>query len=363
MAEIKIALLGIGGFAANYLHALEKPQREDVRLVGAVDPFVRDCALCPVYATADALYEAHRPDLVVVATPIQFHAEQAVEAFEHGCHVAAEKPLAASVESAGEMLRARDKAGKKLSIGFQLCYDPAMRALKADVDAGLYGAAVSLRAIVLWPRDRSYYQRGCGWAGKRYDGQGRAIFDNVLSNATAHYLMNMLYIAGAPVSDLQCATYRANPIETYDTAVLKAVLENGAELFIAVSHAAGREFVQDPMFEYTYEKATIRFGGLGTRGTRLTARLADGRVKDYGVVGLGSMENLWNMIDAIRGEAPIGCPGECALWHVDAVEKMRVCQPEATPFPENRIWETDGLRWVSGLGKALLQCYEKRELP
>ena len=363
MKEIQVALLGVGGFAANYLHAMEKPHREAVRLVGAVDPFVRECALCPVYETAGALYAAHRPDLVIVATPIHFHVEQAIDAFAHGCHVVLEKPMAASVKGAREILRARDKANKKLSVGFQLCYDPAMRALKADARAGLFGAPVSLSAIVLWPRDRAYYRRGCGWAGKKYDAQGRPVFDNVLSNATAHYLMNMLYMTGAPVSSVQCATYRANPIETYDTAVLKAVSKSGAELFIAVSHAAGRAHEQQPMFEYVYEKATIRFGGVGTRGERLTAQFVDGREKDYGAVGQGYMENLWNMVDAIRGDVPVGCPGESALWHVDAVEKMRAYQPEATPFPESSIQETDDLRWVPGLSQTLWRCYEKRALP
>lgn len=363
MAEIKIALFGVGGFAANYMHAMDKPPRTDVRLVGAVDPFVKKCALCPVYQSIDALYQAHQPDMVVVATPIHFYTEQAVAAFEHHCHVMIEKPIVANVEGANEILRTRDKAGKKLFIGFQMCCDPAMRALKADADTGLFGAPVSLRSIVLWPRDRTYYQRGCGWAGKRYDAKGWPIFDNVLSNATAHYLMNMLYMTGAPISAVQCGTYRASPIETFDTAVCKVVFQTGAELFIAVSHAVGREDEQNPMFEYGYEKAVIRFGGVGLRGASLTARFTDGRVKDYGAVGLGYMESLWNMIDAIRDDAPVGCRGESELWHVDALEKMRACQPEATPFPESWIHETEGLRWAPGLAKALFQRYKTRELP
>ena len=74
MREIKVALFGIGGFAENYVHAMEKPKRPGVRLVGAVDPFVESCALCPVYATSEALYAAQQPDVAVIGTPIQFHA-------------------------------------------------------------------------------------------------------------------------------------------------------------------------------------------------------------------------------------------------------------------------------------------------
>ncbi len=363
MEELKIALFGVGGFAANYLHVMKQPKREKLRLVGAVDPFVKECGLCPVYGSSEELYREHRPDIVILGTPIQFHAEQAIEAFEHGCHVVSEKPIAATMEEVRRMLEARDRAGKKLSVGFQLCYDPVVRAMKADVDAGVFGKPVSLKAMVLWPRDYTYYHRGSGWAGKKFDAQGRPIFDNVLSNATAHYLMNMLYVCGAPVSSLECATYRANPIETFDTAVMKGKSENGAELFIAVSHAVDRGEQQDPMFEYTYEKAVIRFGGAGTRGTSLTAEFTDGQVKDYGVVYQDYGENLWNMVDAIREDTPIFCTGEMASWHIDALEKLRKIQPESTPFPESWITETDGLRWVPGLAKELFRCWASRELP
>ena len=108
MTKLKIALLGIGGFPENYVHAMEKPQREGLRLVGAVDPYVRACPLCPVYATPEELYRAFQPDIVVVGTPIQFHTEHAVEAFAHGCHVVLEKPIAATAEGARRILAARD---------------------------------------------------------------------------------------------------------------------------------------------------------------------------------------------------------------------------------------------------------------
>lgn len=363
MKEIKVALFGIGGFAANYIHALANPHRPGVHLVGAVDPFVRECALCPVYASAEELYAAQRPDLVIIGTPIQFHAAQAIAAFQHGCHVVVEKPLSADLASAQAMLQARDAAGKQLSVGFQLCYDPAMQALKRDVEVGVYGQPVSLRAIVLWPRNLAYYRRGSGWAGKKYDAAGNAVFDSVLSNATAHYLMNMLFVTGAPAALTDCVTYRANAIETYDTAVVKAVSKTGAELFIAVSHVAGEAHVQDPLLEYRFERGTIRFGAPGCRGERLTGVLANGQTRDYGVVGMGNMENVWNMVDVLREGAPVGCPGEVALWHVDVLEQMRCFQPEAIEIPAAYVREENEMRWVPGLAEELWRCYDKCALP
>ena len=363
MEEIRVALFGVGGYAANYLYAIRHPERPGVRLVGAVDPFVKTCDACPVYPTADELFAHCRPDLTVVATPIHFHPEQAVTVFEHGSHVLLEKPMAATMEGAGDILRARDRAGRMLGVGFQLCADKAVRALKRDVDAGLYGAPVSLKVIVLWPRDYAYYHRSCGWAGKRHDAEGRPIFDNVLSNATAHYLMNMLFLTGKPLKSLACATYRANLIETFDTAVLRGVSETGAKIYIAASHATDPAHKQQPVFEYEYEKGAIRMGCLGGDDERLTARLKDGSVKDYGPTGQAYMPCLWNMVDAIRGEAEIACPGETAALHVDTLQKMRALQPEATPFPAAWVRERDGYTWVPGLAESLIDCFRAGDIP
>lgn len=363
MDEIKVVLFGVGGYAANYIHTIKNPIRPGVRLVGAVDPYIGECELCPVYASSDELFAHHQADLAVVSTPIHFHPEHAVTAFEHGCHVLMEKPIASTMEGVGEILKARDKAGKKLGIGFQLCADKVVRAVKADVDAGLYGAPVSLKAIVLWPRDHAYYHRSCGWAGKRYDAQGRPIFDNVLSNATAHYLMNMLYMTGKPLTSLHCATFRANAIETFDTAVMKGLSETGAGVFIAVSHAADPARKQAPVLEYTYEKGIIRMNRAGADDEHITAELPDGSVRNYGLAAQGYMECFWNMIDAIRDEAPIACPGETAALHVDTLQKMRAIEPEATPFPAAWLRETDGFTWVPGLAEKLYQCFDTARLP
>ncbi len=363
MNELKVAVFGVGGFAANYIDALKQPRRDNVRLVGAVDPFVAEFDACPIYKTAEDLFAEQSPDLVCIATPIHFHAEQAVKAFEHGCHVMLEKPLSATVESAREIIAARDRAGKMLSIGFQWCHDPVVRAVKADADAGVFGKPVKLRSIVLYPREKKYFDRGSHWAGKKYDPEGRPIFDSVLSNATAHYLMNMLFMVSSPVDTLECATYRCNQIETFDTAVLKARAASGAELFIAVSHAAGRENEQQPMLEYTFERATVRYGARGCRGMNFTAEFSDGRVKDYGIEGRGRMEGLWNMVDAIRNGSNIGCSGEQALLHVDAIQKMRNAQPEAIEFPKKWVLDDGGMLWIPNLKEKLFECYQNRALP
>ncbi|MBR5752188.1 MAG: Gfo/Idh/MocA family oxidoreductase, partial [Clostridia bacterium] len=115
MDEIRVALFGTSGFAANYVDAFRHPQRENVRLVAAVDPYASGFDICPLYTDAERMYEEAKPDVAIIATPIQLHREQAEQAFRHGCSVVLEKPLAGCEADARAILDARDRAGELLN--------------------------------------------------------------------------------------------------------------------------------------------------------------------------------------------------------------------------------------------------------
>jgi predicted dehydrogenase len=374
MNKIGIVLVGIGGYGNTYVNALlNEKKRSGYKIAGVVDPYAEKApgfaALkelgVPFFGTLGEFYAANRAELAVISTPIALHEEQALFAVGQGSHVLLEKPMAGTLAAARRIDRAAKDAHVKLAVGFQWCYDPAMLALKRDADAGLFGAPKKLRALVIWPRDKAYYARGTGWAGKEYDAQGRPVFDSVASNATAHYIENMLWIAGrgfvgAGVERMEAETFRAYPVETFDTVTLRAKLEGGAEMVFAASHTTQPGTEQEPMFEYEFENATARFGGFGEKGGPLTATFTDGRVISYGESARQSDDKIWAMLDAIREGADIPCPAEAALRHAQAMELLRVASPEAREF-EGAV-ETDARVYVPELEKKLVACYENRAL-
>jgi len=63
-------------------------------------------------------------DVVYLVLPPVLHPEFAIRAFEAGKHVICEKPMAPSVAEAEQMIAARDAAGKLMSIGYRLHFDP-----------------------------------------------------------------------------------------------------------------------------------------------------------------------------------------------------------------------------------------------
>lgn len=66
-----------------------------------------------------------KPDAVCISTYPDTHEAYAVMAFENGCHVFIEKPVADTVEGAERVVAAAKKAGKKLVVGYILRHHPS----------------------------------------------------------------------------------------------------------------------------------------------------------------------------------------------------------------------------------------------
>lgn len=76
------------------------------------------------YNNFDSIAKNNEIDIVYVVLPNSMHAEYTIRAAKAGKHVICEKPMATSAEDCKKMIAASKKAGKKLSIGYRLHYDP-----------------------------------------------------------------------------------------------------------------------------------------------------------------------------------------------------------------------------------------------
>lgn len=195
MSKLSIAVVGAMGYGHHLVkEAANNADRHDTELRAIVDvspnasivhAAIKDKGVKFFTSLAD-MYKAMSIDLVVIASPIQYHSNQACEAMMNGSHVLLEKPIAGSLQDANDIMITRDKTGKKLLIGYQQCYDDTIRCIKEIILSGELGTLQRMKSIVLWPRSATYYNRN-NWAGKKYDAHGRAIYDSVTNNATAHY--------------------------------------------------------------------------------------------------------------------------------------------------------------------------------
>jgi len=102
-----------------------------------------------VRTTDPSAFYAREYDVVDICSPNFLHLEQARDAFEHGAHVYCEKPLAMDLEEARAMAAMAEKAGVLTHVAFVLRYVPAIRQMKALVEAGEIGEVFHFRGQLL----------------------------------------------------------------------------------------------------------------------------------------------------------------------------------------------------------------------
>jgi predicted dehydrogenase len=102
-----------------------------------------------VFEDFGGLFRRTELDLVDIATPNMFHVPAALAAFKAGCHVYCEKPLSPTPAGVARLIKARDKAGKKLMTGQNMRFEGKHQALKRYADAGVLGEVYYARAAAL----------------------------------------------------------------------------------------------------------------------------------------------------------------------------------------------------------------------
>jgi len=128
--NIKVLVVGCGNMGSSHAEAYHTlPGFEICGLVSTgKSKEVLNQKLGGGYPLFDDFYEAldaTMPDAVCICTYPDTHEPYAVRAFEQGCHVFIEKPLANTVEGAIRVAAAAEKANKKLLVGYILRYHPS----------------------------------------------------------------------------------------------------------------------------------------------------------------------------------------------------------------------------------------------
>ena len=148
--KLGIALVGLGGYAGGQL-APALQQTEHCYLAGIVTgtpskiPTWKEKYKIPdkniyTYDNFDSIKNNPDIDIVYVVLPNSMHAEYTIRAAEAGKHVICEKPMALTVADCDKMIAACKKAGKHLSIGYRLHYEPYNLEMQRLGQQKVYGA-------------------------------------------------------------------------------------------------------------------------------------------------------------------------------------------------------------------------------
>jgi predicted dehydrogenase len=133
-AKLGIALVGLGGYSTGQL-APALQQTEYCYLAGIVtgtpskaeawkEKYTIPEKNIYNYGNYDSIKDNPDIDIIYVVLPNSMHAEYTIRAANAGKHVICEKPMAVTVEDCNKMITACKQAGKMLSIGYRLHFDP-----------------------------------------------------------------------------------------------------------------------------------------------------------------------------------------------------------------------------------------------
>jgi len=98
----------------------------------------------PVYRDFDKMLEEVKPDTVIVTTVDAYHDFYAIKALYAGCDVISEKPLTTTFEKSLAIKKAEEESGKKVTVTFNMRYNPAYKKVKEIVSSGIIGDVLSV---------------------------------------------------------------------------------------------------------------------------------------------------------------------------------------------------------------------------
>jgi len=158
-AQLRVAVAGAGAFGRNHLRVLRELETEGagVALVAVVDP---DAARAdeagkqygiPVFASVETLLKADlKLDAACVAVPTVKHHEVAQGLLDAGLDLLIEKPLAANLREADDLIQIQEKNGRIVQPGHLERFNPAVMAVEPSLTRPMFFEAH--RLSVFTPR-------------------------------------------------------------------------------------------------------------------------------------------------------------------------------------------------------------------
>jgi predicted dehydrogenase len=196
---IRVAFIGCGRIAG--LHAAGYCGNPSARLVAVCDRNIETARRrCREWEAEAAVSDYRRVledpgvDAVEILTPQPLHEEMVVAAAAAGKHIAVQKPMTISLDSAARMTEAVEKAGIVFKVTDNYLFYPPLVKAKSLMEDGIIGEPVMLRMKFLggaWTGGWTVPESTWGWRVREAEaGRGLQTFDHGHHMwATAWYLM------------------------------------------------------------------------------------------------------------------------------------------------------------------------------
>lgn len=157
MKKLGVAVIGTGFWGKNHARVYKELAETELIAICDIDAQraknVADQFGAKPYTSTTRMLKDTNIEAVSVCTWSTVLAKEAAKAAEAGKHVLVEKPMAANVKQAENLLKKAEKAGVHLTVGFLMRFIPGLQRMKKAVEDKTIGELVcaSGKRVSQWP--------------------------------------------------------------------------------------------------------------------------------------------------------------------------------------------------------------------
>ena len=190
---IKVALAGVGAFGIKHIDGIKNiPGVEVVSIIGReLDKTKEVAAQYGIGHVTTDLHESlalKEVDAVILCTPTQMHASQAIACLKAGKHVQVEIPLADSLQGARDVVAMQKQTGLVAMCGHTRRFNPSHQYVHKKITAGKF----NIQQMDV----QTYFFRRTNMNAM---GQARSWTDHLLWHHAAHTVDLFAYQCGSPI--------------------------------------------------------------------------------------------------------------------------------------------------------------------
>jgi UDP-N-acetyl-2-amino-2-deoxyglucuronate dehydrogenase len=331
MTKIKFAIVGCGHIGKR--HAEMVARNSDSELVALIDVKSKENLNIqqfnvPFFSSLNEfLASGIEVDVINIASPNGFHAQQALECLENKKHVVIEKPISLNKQDAEKVIYKALQVHKHVFAVMQNRYSPPSIWIKDLVESGKIGKIFMVQLNCYWNRDERYYKKD-SWHGKK-DLDGGTLYTQF-----SHFIDIMYWLFG-DIDNIKAKFNDFNHQELTDfedSGFVSFDFVNGGMGVLNYSTSVWNQNLESSM-TIIAENGSVKIGGQYMNEVEYC------HVKDYIMPVLdetnpgndygsykGSAQNhhyvIENVVDVLKGRAPISTNALEGLKVVDIIERI-----------------------------------------
>lgn len=329
--KIKFAVIGCGHIGKRHAEMITRnPESELVALIDVKNKTALgiDSYNVPFFNTLEDFFAAGIDvDVINIASPNGYHAEQALQCLDQKKHVVVEKPMALNKNSAEKVIFKALHVHKYLFAVMQNRYSPPSVWIKELIESGKLGKIYMVQLNCYWNRDDRYYKAD-SWHGKK-DLDGGTLFTQF-----SHFIDIMYWLFG-DIENIQAKLNDFNHkhlTEFEDSGFVNFDFVNGGMGSINYSTSIWNQNLESSM-TIIAENGSIKIGGqymdkvevCHVKDYEMPVLAPTNPGNDYGAYK-GSAANhhyvIENVVDVLKGRAAVTTNALEGLKVVDIIERI-----------------------------------------